>query len=175
MNNASSVSITSWAAWAPGVRTREDWQAWARGELEIEATNEVPGLEFLPSLFKRRFSQLSKMVLQVGHSLVPEGGQIPCIFASHYGEVGRQYQISKGLLDAGEVSPSAFSLSVFNTPAFLLSIAEGNHSAGSALFAGRSGLAVAILEMLGFLKSRPGRECMVIFADEYMPAAYQSL
>ncbi len=164
------------AAWAPGLETPDAVAAWARGEAEIKKTTDAPRLEFLPPLARRRLSQLSRMVLEVGHRLAGDGRPRPCVFATRYGEINRQYAITGGLLDAGEVGPAVFSLSVFNTPVYLLSIAEHNTGAGSALCAGPHGLAAAFLDALGFL--RPGsrdESCLMLFADEALPPDYLSL
>jgi hypothetical protein len=169
------LALCRWAAWAPGLETGQAQEAWGRGEKKIRTGPETPPLDFLPPLFRRRLSQLSKMVLYVGHTLMQTEKQLPCIFASHYGEINKQYMISKGLIDTQEIHPATFSLSVFNTPVFLLSIAEGNKDTGSALYAGADGLSVAFLEMLGFLESRNDCECMVLFADEHLPPTYQAL
>ncbi|MBN1799487.1 MAG: beta-ketoacyl synthase chain length factor [Spirochaetales bacterium] len=170
-----SLYLSRWTAWAPGLETVQAVQSWGRGETEIRKTSETPALEFLPSLFRRRLSQLSKMVLHIGHTLIPAEKQTPCVFASHYGEINKQYKISKQLIDTQEVSPAVFSLSVFNAPAFLLSIAEGNNETSSAVYSGDQCLVVAFLEMIGFLQSNTGKDCMVIFADENIPPAYHSL
>jgi hypothetical protein len=170
-----SLCLKAWSAWAPGLETMQAIKSWGRGEKAIRKTAETPALEFLPPLFRRRLSQLSKMVLHIGHSLMPPEKQTPCVFASHYGEINKQYKISKQLIDTQEVSPAAFSLSVFNAPAFLLSIAETNKEVTSAVYSGAQCLSVAFLEMLGFLNSGIEENCMIIFGDENIPSAYHSL
>ncbi|MBN2351220.1 MAG: beta-ketoacyl synthase chain length factor [Spirochaetales bacterium] len=164
------------AVWAPGLETADAAAAWAHGETAIKKTTDTPRLEFLPPLSRRRLSQLSRMVIEVGHRLTSGGPSLPCVFASRYGEINRQYAISASLLDAGEVGPAVFSLSVFNTPVYLLSIAEKNTAAGSALCAGAYGLAGAFLDALGFLRpGSPDVACLVLFADEALPPDYLPL
>jgi hypothetical protein len=167
-----TLSVLSWAAWAPGLETPEAVAAWARGETSIRRAPDAPALEFLPALFRRRLSQLSRMVLEVGHRLGAGSGPRPCVFSSRYGEIARQYAITADLLDAGEVSPALFSLSVFNTPAFLLSIAEKNTAPASAVYSGDWGLPAAFLDLFGLLDSGLG---LLIFADEAVPLAWAPL
>ncbi len=169
------LALKAWAAWAPGIEDSQALKAWGEGKKHIKQTTEAPALKFLPALFRRRLSQLSRMVLQIGHDLAPPQTQIPCVFASHYGEINKQYKISKQLIDSFEVSPAAFSLSVFNAPVFLLSIAQGNKEVGSAVYSGDQALSTGLLEMLGMLASGNKHDCMLIFADEYIHPTYHSL
>jgi hypothetical protein len=171
-----SLFIERWAAWAPGLENAEALAAWARGETSIRQSPDAPALEFLPALFRRRLSQLSRMALEVGHRLSGDGPKPPCVFASCYGEINKQYAITQGLLDSMEVSPAIFSLSVFNAPAYLLSLAEHNTAPATAVYAGEQTLSAAFLEAAGFLRqSAEPSACLVLFADEFPPPAYARL
>ncbi len=173
--NSYSVFLKGWSAWAPGLETIETQREWAAGRATIRHTADAPPLSFLPMLFRRRLSQLSKMVLQVGHALAGDGGNPPVVFASRFGEVNKQYQITDTLIASGEVRPGVFSLSVFNAPVFLLSIAEHIHAAGNALYARDQDTVVALVEALGILLQPESRDCLVLFGDEYLPAPYRTL
>jgi hypothetical protein len=178
---ALQLHVAAWAAWAPGRDSAEAWRDWAgalaagaeeaAGGLELSAA--APPLVHLDAMFKRRLSQLSRMILQVGHELA--GGQeIDTVFASRYGEVGQQYKISRNLIESGEVTPAAFSLSVFNTPVALLSIAEKNHRRGSALYGGEASFCTALLEALA-LTGRSGEPVLVLCGDEALPEDWRPL
>lgn len=168
-----SVKIEKWSAWAPGLE-ESGWTDWADGTAEIEMSNAKPALKFLPPMFRRRISQLSRMVLQVGHELLEEGEHIPVIFSSYYGEVERQNALSHSLLEENEISPAGFSLSVYNTPVSLLSIAMNNKSLASAQYAGNDSVAAGLFEALAEL--RGGKNAAVaIFADELLPEEYSSI
>jgi hypothetical protein len=173
--NARTIHLERWAAWAPGLETAAAVASWARGEARIRISAEAPALEFLPALFRRRLSQLSRMTLEVGHRLAGDR-PVPCVFCSHYGEINKQHVITTGLLDAGEVSPAQFALSVFNTPAYLLSLAERDTAPHSAVYAGEHGLSAGWLDALGYLDhGAAGDRCLLIFADEAVPADYRPL
>jgi len=78
------------------------------------------------------------------------------------------------LVEEGEVSPSAFSLSVFNAPASLVSIAERNSGSASAIHAGAATFAAGICCCLGML-ARESSSVLLIAADEQLPEAYAEL
>jgi hypothetical protein len=168
-----SLHVAAWAAWAPGVEDKDAWADWAAGGREIGISAANPPLGHLDGMFKRRLGQLSRMVLQVGHELAP-GQEIPVAFASRWGEIAQQYKIARNLIESGEVAPAAFSLSVFNTPAALLSIAEKNHQRGSALYGGASSFALALLEAAALLRSGEPRVLLLV-GDELVPEAWQAL
>src|SRR3954451_2871546 len=58
--SAVSFSITSDAAWAPGVETREAWHAWARHGFPI-ATGADPAVRAMPAMQRRRVGFLGRM------------------------------------------------------------------------------------------------------------------
>lgn len=64
----------------------------------------MPRLSFVPMLFRRRLSDLSKMVAYVVHDVSDGFSPAPMTFASEFGEIQRQFQISSGILESGEVS-----------------------------------------------------------------------
>ena len=87
---------------------------------------EMPKLEYVDSLFRRRLSQLTRMTIEVVHDLVssePENAKLKLVFGSFRGEIARQLKINKGLVEDAGVLPAPFSLSVFNTPPAATTIA----------------------------------------------------
>lgn len=145
--------------------------AWTPAVGEPEAS---PDLPFLPSLFKRRLGQLDRMALLVGHETL--GGLRPTrtILATRRGEIGQQYRISSSLAESGEVSPAAFSLSVFNAPISLLSLAELNRGSASAVHAGAHSFAAGLCCCAGLLAVDP-EPVLLVAADELLPEAYAVL
>jgi hypothetical protein len=168
------LSILHSSAWAPGLDAGQTKPLWAKEDLGIECSDEAPSLPFLPSLFKRRLGQLDRMVLHVGHAGLSGGAPARIVLATRRGEIGQQYRISASLAESGEVSPAAFSLSVFNAPASLLSIAEGNTGAVSAVHAGEHSLAAGLVCCIGML-AKDVSPVLLIVADEILPEAYAEL
>ena len=177
------LHVSAWSAWAPGVESPEAWRQWAESDAPGlagagipaagAAPTATPALPHLDAMFKRRLSQLSRMVLHVGHELAA-GREIATVFASRHGEISQQYKISQNLIQEGEVKPAAFSLSVFNTPVALLSIAEKNHQRGSALDGGAASFTTALLEAAALTRRSAG-DVLLLCGDESLPEAWQAL
>ncbi len=168
--------IEDWAAWAPGLETREAWLSWAKGESQArEQSQDAPALTHLPPVARRRLSQLSRMVLEVGHQLCRESKPSNFVFCSQFGEIVQQKAITMRLLEEGNVRPAAFSLSVFNTPVSLLSIHEGLTGALSVLLAGKHILASSLITLLSRLEYGDNSRGLLLFADETLPEEYRPL
>ena len=52
-NQGVKFSVTSSAAWAPGVETPDTWLAWANGEVEFAGNGEPPVKPMSPMLRRR--------------------------------------------------------------------------------------------------------------------------
>ena len=109
-----SPYITRLCAWAPGIESSGEWEQWAQGKRDISSDAKGPVIDFTDSMFRRRLSQISKMTVQVVHDLLPVGEDTKIFFVSFRGELSRQYQINKMLIEENSLMPAAFSLSVFN-------------------------------------------------------------
>ncbi len=142
--------------------------AWTDGE-------NSPKLEFVPMLFRRRLSALTKMVIKTVHAVSDGLPPVPITFASEFGETTRQYKISDGILSSGEVSPANFSLSVFNTPASATSIVERNMTGYRAVFSGKRSFEYGLRESLMPIVSGRASERIFVFADERIPEEYSSI
>ncbi len=165
-------SLDGISAWAPGIETDKDWGEWAKGNKEILRSNATPPLKHLAPNAKRRLSQLTKMVLEVGHTLSLDKKERPIIFSSEYGEINVQNKISRSLIESGEIRPAQFSLSVFNTPLSLLSIHEKNRAEQTVLLSGKYGVFNSILSLISDLENIAKNEALLIFADELLPEDY---
>lgn len=135
----------------------------------------MPKLAFVPMLFRRRLSDLSKMVAYVVHDISDGYAPVPMIFASEFGEIQRQFKISSGILSSGEISPAMFSLSVFNAPVAAASIIEKNTTGYSAVFAGKRSFEDGLREASAPLLSGRETERIFVFADESIPSAYSKI
>ena len=172
----TGLSVVRFTAWAPGLESPEDWKEWALGNRGIAKTGDVPPLEFTGPVFRRRLSQISRMTIQVIHDLLPLGDNTRIVFLSFRGEITQQLKINRTLIEDRTVMPSAFSLSVFNTPPALASIALNLTAGYSALYPAAypgegfyAGLAAAAARAL------QGTEAALVYADELVPEAYRGL
>ena len=110
-------SIENWDGWAPGLTTKQDWILWAKNEKSIqEDYNIKANVDFLPPLYRRRLSQLTRASLKVAHECLLDVHEknIQIVFASDYGEWGQRLlgQVlavaKKNHGDQEEVSPAKF-------------------------------------------------------------------
>jgi len=179
---SGEVYITRLSAWAPGVETSGDWEQWAQGKREITCGGKGPEITFTDSLFRRRLSQISRMAVQVVHGLLPVAENAKMLFVSFRGELSRQYQINKMLIEEKSLMPAAFSLSVFNAPAALASIAFGLKGGYSAIYPANNSFAAALAAAeaafqetaLSSEASHPsGAELIFVYADEQAPPEYE--
>ena len=118
-------SLLGWSAFAAGLETPEDWQAWARAPALPEGMA-VPPLAEMPAMQRRRLEPLGRMALQVAWRCQPDPAvAMPLVFASRHGDVARTYEMLAGLARGEPLSPTHFGLSTHNAIAAQYSIARG--------------------------------------------------
>ncbi|MDR2952363.1 MAG: beta-ketoacyl synthase chain length factor [Treponema sp.] len=173
MINGNELHIARLSAWAPGVEGPEEWDEWARGQRSIAPDMKGPELSFTEPVFRRRLSQISKMTVQVIHDLLPFDADAKLFFLSFRGELARQFQINKMLIEEKELMPAAFSLSVFNAPVALATIALGLKGGYAALYpAGKNAFAAGLAAAEAALVCGAAREIVFAYADEEPPPEY---
>ena len=176
--SGSEIYLTRLSAWAPGIGSWEssspsEWDEWAAGARNISFGAKGPDIAFADSMFRRRLSQISKMTIQVIHDLLPleEGTKI--FFLSFRGELSRQYQINKMLIEEKVLSPAAFSLSVFNAPVALASMALGLKGGYTALYPGKNSFSAGFKAAQAALHCGAAEEAVFVYADEQIPPEYE--
>lgn len=189
-----TLYATKPACWAPGLDGDAAWKDWLEGRRAIERTDAQPPLSFTPPLFRRRLSQLSRMTVQVVHDALelaglgagPEktgtaavGGSsatgiapLKQSFVSFRGELARQLSINRTLITEQDVLPASFSLSVFNTPMALASIACGLTGGYSVLFPPADGFYDGFCAACAPLLCGEEDRLLFVYADEAVPAEY---
>jgi hypothetical protein len=181
-----SVYVSRFSSWAPGLNSPADWEDWAQGEKNSELSGESPSLDFTESpwlklspkefaLFKRRQSQISRMTIYVLHEIMPIQENTKTVFVSFRGEITQQFKINKTLIEEGNLSPAAFSQSVFNTPPALAAIALGLRQGYSAVYPGGGRFNTGFLAAIAPLFSDNADEVALVYADELCPCEYESL
>ena len=85
-------SISSFAAWAPGVDTREAWLEWSSGHRPIAGAAEPEVSEMAPML-RRRAGVLDRMALEVAYRCLGNRTGVPAIFCSRHGETSRSVDL----------------------------------------------------------------------------------
>jgi hypothetical protein len=115
------------------------------------------------------------MTIEVLRGLMPFAEQAKIVFVSFRGEITRQFTINKALAEEGDVSPAAFSQSVFNTPPALAAAALDLRAGYSALYPGRDLFRTGFLAAAAPVLSGAARESVLVYADELCPPEYGRL
>ncbi|WP_407425188.1 beta-ketoacyl synthase chain length factor [Treponema sp.] len=140
-----------------------------------ENPGEMPKLEYVDSLFRRRLSQITRMTIEVVHELVesnPENANLKLVFASFRGEIARQLKINKGLVEDKDVMPAPFSLSVFNTPPAATTIALKMKAGYTAIYPGEDNFFSALTAAVSSVLCGSEKKIIFAYADEKIPEEY---
>jgi hypothetical protein len=167
--------VSRFSAWAPGLSGPEDWKEWTLNKREIPQIMDSPALEFVSPLFRRRLSQVSRMTIQVLRDLSLPGESVKVVFLSFRGEISRQLEINRMLIQEGDLTPAAFSLSVFNTPPALAAIALGLTAGYSALYPGQNRFDQGFSAAAAPVLCGAEEETAFVYADELCPQEYGDL
>ncbi|MCL2443143.1 MAG: beta-ketoacyl synthase chain length factor [Treponema sp.] len=171
----NDVYISRFSAWAPGIENTNEWEEWALGKREINIGPESPALSFTDPMFRRRLSQISKMTIQVVHDLLPAAEDTKILFLSFRGELTHQFKLNKMFIEDNEIKPAAFSISVFNAPAALASMAFSLKGGYSAIYPGGNSLTIGLsLAEAAFLNGE-SEELIFVYADEVIPNEYKDI
>ena len=173
--------VKRFSAWAPGIENPKAWDEWAHGSRDMQALSKSPELGFTDPMFRRRLSQISKMTIQVVHDLLPIADDTHMFFLSFRGELSKQFSINQMMIKDKTLMPAAFSLSVFNAPIALASMALGLKGGYTALYPGNNSFmtglasAAASLEFRNTEEPDKESEIVLIYADEMIPIEYSEV
>lgn len=169
------IYISKPVCWAPGLTTTEEWQEWKKGKASILKTTEAPAISFTPPLFRRRLSQLCKMVIQAVHDIIEQTGcgDIKQTFVSTYGDIKRQLDVSHQSLVDKEILPASFSFSVFNAPIALASLACKLKSGYSVLFPAENDFKDAFVTAASPILCGDEKAQIFVYGNELIPEEYQ--
>ena len=158
--------IRAWAAWAPGLETREAWRAWASAP-EALGREGVPEAKFLPPMLRRRCTPLSKIMLRAAFDACPERerAEVRTVFASRHGSINESIDMIEAVVRKQRLSPAKFSHTVHNAQAGLFSIAATNREASSSLAGQADTFPLGYLEALAHLEREPERAVLFVTGD----------
>jgi len=172
---AIAFELRGLGLWTPGFA---DAVAWSSRHVPGDRPEPGPGAdspraELLPPMLRRRTSLLTRMAAEVAAQAIAAAGldraHVTVIYGSVYGEIRTTIDLLEALLDpAAPLSPTKFHNSVHNTAAGYVSIAAQNHGGNAAITAGRSTLAMGLLECAGLVAAGQGPALLVI-AEESLP------
>ncbi|MFQ6371993.1 beta-ketoacyl synthase chain length factor [Shewanella sp. YIC-542] len=165
-----TFSLLRWGAWAPDYQQPQDWQHWPA--VTAAPSSPSPKLPQVPAMQKRRFSHLTKMMLEAAlQTRAP--AQCRSVFASRHGELHRTATLLADVLQQQPLSPMGFSQSVHNTASGVFGIVTQNQAATTSIAAGEHSLSQAMMESWGLLTEDPA-PLLLVFGDEPVPEVYQS-
>jgi Beta-ketoacyl synthase, N-terminal domain len=146
--------LQKWAVWPP-----------IQADTEQDLVRQKELLASVPKMLKRRLSPLAKAVFCAANQCIDAQMIVPIVFSSSHGELAKSFSMME-MLEAGEeISPTAFSLSVHNSIAGLLSIAWQNTLQCTVVAPGEEGMAAAFIEALGLLQEG-SEQVLLVFYDE---------
>lgn len=144
-------SVDAWSAFAPGLDGDAAWLAWARAPW-LPQGDDVPALAEMAPMQRRRVERLGRAALQVAWRCQPDAERdIPLVFATRHGDLGRTRQMLAELAQDEPLSPTQFGLSTHNAIPAQYSIARllvGNYLVVSA---GAATVEAAIIEAQALL------------------------
>ncbi|HET9818939.1 MAG TPA: beta-ketoacyl synthase chain length factor [Rhodanobacteraceae bacterium] len=152
MSDALQVGVAGVGAWMDGA---PDWSSLrevlrGNGGL-VDNAPAKPAADMLPAAERRRAPDGVRLAVEVARQACAmanaDPANLPCIFASTYGELAITDYVCETLARAPhELSPTRFHNSVLNAPAGYWTIAAGCTAASSAVTAHHRSFAAGLLE-----------------------------
>lgn len=127
----------------------------------------LPDVSFVPSMTRRRMTDIEKIAVGIAHLVVPENSDYQMVFASRYGEWRQTIKLIQQFHDEGEMSPAGFSNSVHNAAAGAFSVMMKNKNSYISVAAGARTLESGILAALTTKKP-----VLFVFVEERSPDMY---
>lgn len=159
-------SILSWGAWAPKYPQRDDWQTWCKHSADTskdDLEGISPTLPQVPAMQRRRFSRLTKMMLDVCFQC-EAAPNCRSIFASRHGELHRTIGLLEDIIEKQPLSPLGFSQSVHNTGSGIFGILTNNTAPSTSIAAGTETLSQAMVEAFAQLHQSP-EPLLLVFGE----------
>lgn len=177
--SALEFAVRGLGFWAPGYPDPAAWRdrpdACPEDQSATSPLSEPAGpkAELLPPMMRRRTSLLTRMAAEVAAQALRAGGLDPTaatlVYGSVYGEIRTTVDLLTALLVPGEpLSPTKFHNSVHNTAAGYVSIATASRAGNAALAAGRSTVAMGLLECAALVAAGDG-DAVLVVAEETLP------
>ncbi|MES2018958.1 MAG: beta-ketoacyl synthase chain length factor [Pseudomonadota bacterium] len=155
-------SISAHSAWAPGIVTPAEWEQWAQAPYRITGGAD-PAVSAMPAMLRRRAGTLGKMALEVAYHCLDGRSNVPTVFCSRHGEVGRAVELLSELAQGEALSPTAFGLAVHNASAGLFSIARADRANHIALAGANAGVEHGVVEACGLLADGAEQVLLVVY------------
>lgn len=133
---------------------------------------ELPLLEWVSPMQRRRLSAFTKMALYCGYNAAVDDENIAVVFSSRHGDLHKTSTLLGDLAQSHSLSPTAFSMSVHNASAGLLSILTGNKASSNTVSAGRDSFFMAIVDAYAKLSSGMCDKVLIVHCEQALPDVY---
>ena len=169
----AEFTVKDWAAFAPGLASKDGWLNWAQASTPSLPLGEAtPALLEMPAMQRRRVETLGRMALQVAYwCQQDETHSTPCVFACRHGDLSRTYEMLQTLARDEPLSPTQFGLSTHNAIAAQYSIAQKLIGNSLSVSAGVACAEAAVVEALGLLADGAS-EVLIVVYDCPIQSAY---
>lgn len=142
--------------------------------------DQSPKLDYMPPLFRRRLSQLTRMTVESVHDLLAENpdfdkNNTKIVSASYRGELTQEFKVNTQFATEGIIMPAAFTLSVFNCAVAQTTIAFGLKGGYSAVYPKQNDFYSALSAAVAPLLAGDSQEILFLFGDERIIEQYNSL
>jgi hypothetical protein len=167
------ATLENWSAWAPGYETQQQWMQW-QGDIRQIDDSGSPDMGFLPAMFRRRLSRLSKLALTAAFNCIEPQTSISTVFASRHGELDTSVKLLEDLAGNTPLSPTKFSTSVHNTASGMFSIANKDRKPSTAIAAGIDTLEMGFIEASCQLANHKHSRVMLVLTEEPIHHHYRA-
>ncbi|MGI6680329.1 MAG: beta-ketoacyl synthase chain length factor [Bdellovibrionota bacterium] len=133
-------------------------------------SEEIPVLDFVSPLIRRRLTEIEKIGLFILNNLLPYDENLKLIFASEYGEWQETIKLIEQTFKEKEMSPAGFSHSVHNAILGMASIIYKNKCNYTTIAANKDTLDCAIIEAISSKE-----DTLLIYAEEATPRFYKPI
>ncbi len=167
------ITIEKCTAWCGNLRTSQDWQQWAQGQLSHVNDDDLPALKQVPAMQRRRLSRFAKLTMQCVLDIVAdEKDDLSCVFSSRHGDLHKTSKLIEDVAEKSDLSPTHFGLSVHNAVAGLYSVFSKNKQPMTAISAGEDSFLMAIVDGYAKLESQKSDKVLIVYTDEIVPDKY---
>ena len=173
-----AISVKEWAAWAPGLTEKAQWNAFLKAGGDISQDGS-PEAGFIPPLLRRRMSRLDRMALTAAYSCCRDSAmppdRVPLVLASRHGDMPVTTRLLKQLSLNEPLSPADFTNSVHHTAAGYWGMFSGNRLTARAVAGGEASFCHGWLEAVGLLARDPGRPVLLVAVDDVLPPPFDGM
>jgi hypothetical protein len=163
-------AIGDWAACAPGLAARPEWEAWAAAPWPPAGALEAR-LEAMPAMQRRRLNPLGRAAAEVAWACHTPAPATPVVFASGHGDATRCLHLLKEFAATDTASPTDFTLSVHNAISAMYSITRGDTASYTSVAAGPASAAAGVVEACALLADGAA-EVLLVCYEAPLPGEY---